>query len=66
METCPEHPENETCYRCMKHELTMCEACLFCRDPKIYCKFRPSCPIWFITREKERERKRSADTSLDE
>jgi len=23
-----------------------------CRDPDIYCKFRTSCPIWFLTKRK--------------
>jgi hypothetical protein len=32
----------------MKHELYMCEECLHCRDPEIYCKFRPSCAIHFM------------------
>jgi hypothetical protein len=27
----------------------MCEACLDCRDPDIYCKFREACTIWFLT-----------------
>jgi len=34
----------------MKHNLYMCEECMHCRDPEIYCKFRTSCPIHFITR----------------
>ncbi len=33
---------------CMKHNIFMCEECLQCRDPDIYCKFRSSCPIWFM------------------
>jgi len=32
----------------MKHNIYMCEECLRCRDPEIYCKFRSSCPIWFM------------------
>ena len=30
----------------------MCEACIKCRDPQIYCKFRTSCPIHFLTKRK--------------
>jgi len=26
----------------------MCEECIKCRDPEIFCKFRSSCPIWFM------------------
>ena len=28
----------------------MCADCLDCRDPDIYCKFRESCTIWFLTK----------------
>jgi uncharacterized 2Fe-2S/4Fe-4S cluster protein (DUF4445 family) len=47
---CINHPERETSYLCMKHNIYLCEECLLCRDPDIYCKFRPSCPIHFITK----------------
>lgn len=47
---CINHPEIETSYLCMKHNIYLCEQCLECRDPDIYCKFRPSCPIHFITK----------------
>jgi hypothetical protein len=52
MGKCINHPDRETPYICMKHQIYLCEACLACRDPKIYCKFRPSCPIWFIGKRK--------------
>ena len=47
---CINHPEIETHYLCMKHNIYLCEDCLECRDPDIYCKFRPSCPIHFISK----------------
>jgi len=50
MGACACHPEIETSHRCMKHEVYLCKECLTCRDPKVYCKFRPSCPIWFMER----------------
>ena len=49
---CINHPDKETSYVCMKHEIYMCENCLKCRDPEIYCKFRSACPIHFLTRRK--------------
>ena len=49
---CVNHPETETRFVCMKHEVYLCEDCLECRDPDIYCKFRTSCPIWFLTKRK--------------
>ena len=47
---CINHPDRETSYQCMKHEVYLCEECLECRDPDLYCKFRPSCPIYFLTK----------------
>ena len=49
---CVNHPDRETSYHCMKYDIYMCEECLECRDPDIYCKFRSSCPIYFITKRK--------------
>ncbi len=49
MGKCINHPDRETSYLCMKHNIYLCEECLECRDPDIYCKFRPSCPIYFIS-----------------
>ncbi|MGD9213274.1 MAG: ASKHA domain-containing protein [Desulfobacteraceae bacterium] len=64
MGKCTCHPELETPYICMKHQIYLCEECLECRDPDIYCKFRPSCSIWFMSRQKARlvrkEEERSA------
>lgn len=51
---CVNHPERETSYVCMKHNIHLCEECLACRDPEIYCKFRPSCSIWFMSKQKAR------------
>ncbi|MFH2092314.1 MAG: ASKHA domain-containing protein [Pseudomonadota bacterium] len=50
MGKCINHPDRETSYICLKHNIYLCEACLECRDPDIYCKFRPSCPIHFISK----------------
>ncbi len=49
MGKCVNHPEIETRYLCMKHQIYLCEECLECRDPDIYCKYRSSCPIYFIS-----------------
>ena len=48
MGKCSCNPEIETSYLCMKHNVYLCEECLTCRDPEIYCKFRSSCPVWFM------------------
>ena len=54
MGDCLNHPDRKTSYECMKYKISMCEECLDCRDPEIYCKFRESCPIHFITKRKGR------------
>jgi hypothetical protein len=56
MGKCINHPDRETSYLCMKHNIYLCDDCLQCRDPELYCKFRPSCPIWFLSKEKRRGR----------
>ena len=48
MGQCACHPEIETRFLCMKHDRYLCEECLKCQDPELYCKFRLSCPIWFL------------------
>ncbi len=53
MGTCINHPDRDTPYICMKHQLYLCEDCLECRDPKIYCKHRSACPIWFMGKRKK-------------
>ena len=52
MRSCTNHPDRETAYVCLKHDVYMCEACLECRDPDIYCKYRSSCAIHFLTKRK--------------
>jgi uncharacterized 2Fe-2S/4Fe-4S cluster protein (DUF4445 family) len=48
MGKCLNHPEKDTLYVCLKDNVYLCEECLKCREPDVYCKFRPSCPIWFM------------------
>ncbi len=59
MGKCINHPERETSFLCSKYNIYMCEACIECRDPELYCKFRTACPIWFMSREKNRMDKNS-------
>ncbi len=65
MGKCINHPDRETSYLCMKHDVYMCDECLRCRDPEIYCKFRSSCPIWFLHKQRKREeRERKAQETI--
>ena len=50
MGRCTNHPEIQTQYHCMKHDIYLCEDCLECRDPELYCKFRSACPIHFMSK----------------
>jgi hypothetical protein len=45
---------DHVCYECMKHKICMDSACAACTDPELYCKFRPSCLIHFMEKEKKR------------
>jgi hypothetical protein len=53
MGRCATHPERETAYTCQKQNIYLCNECMRCRDPEIYCKFRTSCAIWFLTQKAE-------------
>ena len=48
MGQCTNHPDRETNTLCMKHNIYLCDECRECPDPDIHCKFRSSCPIWFM------------------
>jgi len=53
MGKCKNHPNVDTAYYCSKHQYYLCEECLTCVDPEIYCKFRSSCVINFLEKEKK-------------
>ncbi len=59
MVMCSDHPDKEATYICSKHNIYKCENCLKCTDPELYCKFRPSCTIWFLYKEKVRAAKKA-------
>ena len=60
MGKCVHHPDRETSFMCTKHDIYMCEVCLECRDPNIYCKFRSACPIWYEHKRKARQARQKA------
>ncbi len=65
MGECSRHPERETRFQCLKHGVWMCDECLSCRDPEIYCKNRSACPIWFIEKRRKRlEREEQAAAAV--
>jgi hypothetical protein len=55
MACCEQFKDGQQHYRCEKHEIEMCDACLRCKDPELYCKFRPSCMIHFMEKERKKE-----------
>lgn len=48
MGICKNHPDRETSYKCFKLDHYLCESCLHCSDPEMYCQFRSSCIIFFL------------------
>ncbi len=65
MGKCAKHPNRETSFLCLKCNIYMCEECQKCRDPEIFCKFRSSCPIWFIDkRQKDWDRETRAEEDV--
>jgi len=57
MGKCTRHPEKDTRFQCLKHGVWLCDECLSCRDPELYCKHRSACPIWFIEKRRRRQEK---------
>ena len=53
MATCVNHPDLSAGLVCMKYQIHCCGQCARCRDPKLYCKHRIACPIWFIVKDSE-------------
>jgi len=53
MECCVNHPDKPAELVCMKYQTRFCDTCARCRDPKLYCKHRSACPIWFIAKDSE-------------
>ena len=66
MGKCKFHPDRETTYQCMKHNYYLCEECLECKDPDIYCKFRTSCPIYFLAKKGFKEAEKNAEEKIPE
>ncbi len=63
MGQCLCHPEKESQYLCMKDNVYLCDECLHCRNPEIYCKYRTSCPIWFMEKRGFMDEKQEAATA---
>ena len=65
MGKCANHPDRETSFLCLNCNIYMCEECQKCLDPEIFCKFRSSCPIWFIDkRQKDWDRETRAEEDV--
>ena len=63
MPCCDHVAQDGAIYKCEKHQRIMCAACLECKDPELYCKFRPSCMIHFIEKERRKENKKTATSA---
>jgi uncharacterized 2Fe-2S/4Fe-4S cluster protein (DUF4445 family) len=47
---CYKHSDRAGRYYCSKYERYLCEDCIKCQDPSLYCKFRKMCFIWEVIR----------------
>ena len=59
------HTTEENQMMCMKYKKYMAQSEMACRDPQVHCKFRPACPIWFITRKGGKDIDRDVGTKVD-
>ncbi len=48
-------------YRCEKYGIEMCDACLRCKDPELYCKFRSACMVQFLEKERSDEQRQKSE-----
>jgi hypothetical protein len=53
MGKCKNHPGVDGVYYCSKYNYHLCDQCLKCSDPNVYCKFRTSCVIHFMEKERK-------------
>jgi hypothetical protein len=63
MTCCEKFKDRKQQYTCEKHHMQMCAACFKCKDPELYCKFRPSCMIHFLEKERKKEKAASQGSS---
>ncbi len=59
MSCCDKNDPDAAVYQCMKHQVNVCAECPQCKDPELYCKFRPQCMIHFMEKEQTRKRNKS-------
>ena len=50
---CARHPDKAAIHHCAKYERYLCEDCLRCQDPEIWCRWRTSCVIWEVSRHEQ-------------
>lgn len=50
-----QHDGDAVLYDCQKYQIKVSAENAECKDPKLYCKFRPSCMIHFMARQRTRE-----------
>ncbi len=47
---CANHPDRKAMGYCEKNNRYLCEECAKCQSPGMYCKYRPKCVIWELSR----------------
>ncbi|MDR3089627.1 MAG: hypothetical protein LBU39_07415 [Desulfobulbaceae bacterium] len=55
MNSCSRHPNRPATQYCQKNDRYLCDECLRCPNPMLYCIHRVACVIWYLERERRRE-----------
>lgn len=66
MGRCARHPQTESRWQCLKRGIWMCEECLGCRDPALYCTHRSACLVWYLEKRVGPSDAESRDSSTQE
>lgn len=62
---CYRHPDREAVGFCQRQNRHLCEECQKCQVPKLHCKFRDGCIVYFIWKEAEKEKAEMGEAELD-
>jgi hypothetical protein len=58
---CANHQDRPGTYYCAKYNRYLCDECIQCSDPTLFCKHRTSCLIWEVVRHGSPDEQAAAD-----
>jgi hypothetical protein len=59
---CARHADTPAIHNCAKYGRYLCEDCLCCQDPKLFCRWRTSCVIWEVSRHQRAGREEDGES----